>query len=120
MSFTLGQEITVTQKLVKKLHRDTSPGGQQEEERTWETEHIEPTQALVIGLRHLQNGLRIWLGFDDGFSWECKQAFPCLLVVTDLRRKPFYVPIPKEDPEPEEEPKEDLVTMMENEVCDWK
>ena len=88
--WTLGERVRVDHRLVRQVH-DRS-------RKVWVYEDLLVEQeGLVVGVRTLSNGKRDWESVDDfgggGGYWEYQPSayFRALLVVTDLRRRPFLV-----------------------------
>lgn len=90
--YVIGQKITVDHILKRDANKKA---------RFWKPMPIKPTEVYVIGLRSLADGYVETFGnVDDeeeddlsGVFFVTSKRFPALLVVQNLRYKPFYVKI---------------------------
>lgn len=47
-------------------------------------------EGVVVGVRHVQNGIRRYIG-EDGYTWEPDDYLKVYLIAFDLHRKPVHV-----------------------------
>jgi hypothetical protein len=89
MNPLFGQKITVTQKFVRKSIAINGAATNKQ----WEVQEIKEKEALIIGKRTLFNGITHW---EDNYCWfEFKKPMQALLVVENMNKKPFFIPIQK-------------------------
>jgi hypothetical protein len=84
----LGQEITIHNILKRKK---VWVGGGKGTSVKWEKQDLVPCKAIVVGIRTLFNGHKHYEQ-DEGyyFVFDFKSHFQAVLVVTHIRKKPFY------------------------------
>ena len=83
MAHKFGDKITVNHKLVRRAKGNY---------KFWRVDTIAEKEVIIIGVRTLSNGDRIW----EEYGWEYiqKETFKALLVACSLREKPFYITPP--------------------------
>lgn len=76
-----GDHITID----KKLHRIRD-----RHEKRWVDVNIDPIDVIVIGIRNLSNGINDY-NQGEGITYEPREIFKGLLVVSSMFRNPFYI-----------------------------
>jgi len=94
-TFELGQRIEVKNRLQRILRQDDTPKHSWERSiKEWVTKELpKETEVMVVGIRTLSNGTTNWED-EIGNIFTPKEYFRALLVVENMKRKPFYVNIP--------------------------
>ena len=59
----------------------------------WECQVIPGREGIYIGKRTLSNGIRVWEGAMEEFSYSPSIYFGVALVVFSPRENPVYVPL---------------------------
>jgi len=92
MKYQLGQIIETKSHLIRK--GKFVNGETHKQLKTWvEYPFREAKTVMVIGVRNLQNGYNNYL-YEIGSVFNYEQTVKALLVVENLRNKPFYIPMP--------------------------
>lgn len=90
----LGQKITITSILKRRSeyrYDNKISDYKKTEFKTWMEEQLKaPIEVVVVGVRTLSNGYNIWES-DIGNVFFAQSHFKALLVVKNLRSKPFFV-----------------------------
>lgn len=81
--FYLGQNIEITKKLFRSYFDDN---------RSWEEVDVAKKSVIVIGIRNLANGRMHY--DEDGAQFIGSGYVKALLVVENLKTKPFYIKYP--------------------------
>lgn len=90
MKYKLGDKITVTSKLKRVTeYRTISEFGHKKRWKLWKSVPLKhPIEAIVVGIRTVSNGITDY-DMDVGYSYDPKEHFQALLVVSRLSEKPF-------------------------------
>lgn len=89
-SLGIGTRIEFTATLKR---RTNYPHGEYGAQKYWFRNECAPTTGLIIGLRTLSNGKRMWIGSEEGFEYTPTEHFRALLIAYAMNRKPVLVPL---------------------------
>ena len=91
MNYKLGQIIETDKHLERRTIYTSEPF--KPDGKQWiETKIKTPKKVMIIGVRTLTNGKRDWT--KEGIFYWPTEYIKALLVVENLNRKPFYIPMP--------------------------
>lgn len=94
----LGQPVLFTAFLKRKTeYRDGYPTSKYRTRDTWKIWDRVPMQegsqveGIIIGTRTLVNGIRDYIGYEEGYQFIPKERVKVFLVAFDMRQNPVYV-----------------------------
>lgn len=85
-----GSRVICSAKLVRRQRYKSDGYGT---DKYWHEQAIQPREGIYIGMRHLSNGVRIWIGSEEGWSYEPREYITAALVVFNERENPMLVPL---------------------------
>ena len=90
--FKLGEKVVIHGRLRRGVRYEDRGRCLKTRLKEWTWREIPPEVGVVVGERTLRDGVSEWQGSDGGGTvFYPERAFRALLVVTDIRRNPFYV-----------------------------
>jgi hypothetical protein len=89
-----GEKVNVTGKLQRswthKADRHFPQTASMKLWRIWEAKPITQREGIVIGFRTLYNGIKDWIGEEEGYCFIQMEHFKAALVVFNERENPVY------------------------------
>lgn len=58
----------------------------------WNEHMVPKKRGIIAGVRHKQQGIREWIGSEEGWSFRFRSLYKVLVVYTDPLRNPHFVP----------------------------
>jgi hypothetical protein len=90
--FDLGQKVTFSHPLHRESVYEKSEFGRDEWWKKWlEPESSAPMTGVVVGVRHLSNGVNHGGYWDSPIEYHNRETFKAYLIAYDMREKPVYV-----------------------------